>query len=88
MISEIEAGDYFWRPREVFTVKFDKITIDEVRAGTTALFDQQKNPVEGGFILSLYRDGKEVGSIVGKMIQMEKKQKIPPFTVDFFSFSK
>ena len=64
------------------------ITIDEVRAGTTALFDQQNNPVEGGFVVSLYRDGKEVGSVLGKMIPMEENQKIPPFTVDFFSFSK
>ena len=74
--------------KEVFTVKFDGITIDEVRAGTTALFDQENNPVEGGFVVSLYRDGKEVGSVVGQMIPMGENQKIPPFTVNFFSLGK
>ena len=69
-------------------MKFDGITIDEVKAGTTALFDQDNNPIEGGFDVSFYRDGKKVGSVVGIMIPMEENQKIPPFTVDFISFDK
>ena len=69
-------------------MKLEEITIDEIRASTIALFDQQNNPVEGGFVVSLYRDGKEVGSVVGKMVPMEENQKTLPFTVNFFSFSK
>ena len=69
-------------------MKFEGITIDEVRAGTTALFDQQNNPVEGGFAVSFYRDGKRVGSVTGVMVPMEENQKIPPFTVKFFALGK
>ena len=74
--------------KEVSEVKFEEITIEEVRAGTTALSDQSNNPIEGGFKVSFYREGKKVGSIIGIMTPMEENQKIPPFTVDFINFSK
>lgn len=69
-------------------MKFEEITIDEVRAGTTALFDQNNNPIEGGFNVYFYRNGEMIGSVVGIMASMEENQKIPPFTVDFISFGK
>ena len=64
-------------------MKFEEITIDEVRASTIALSDKKGNPVEGGFAVSFYRDGKEVGSLLGTMIPYGENQKIPPFRVDF-----
>ena len=74
--------------KEVFAVKFEGINIDEVKAGTVALSDKEGNPVEGGFFVSLYRDGKEVGCLHGIMIPYEENQKIPPFRVDFSILDK
>ena len=67
-------------------VKFEEITIDEVRAETVPLSDQETYSTDSGFSVSFYRDGKSAGSITGVMVPMEEKQKIPPFTVDFLAF--
>ena len=64
-------------------MKFDEITIDEIGASTTALFDQQNNPLGDALIVFLYRDGKEVGSVIGRMKPIEENQRIPAFIVDF-----
>ena len=69
-------------------MKFKNITIDEVRIGTTNISDQETFSTDHGIVVRFYKDGNEIGSVVGLMIPINEGEEIPPFTVDFSPFMR
>ena len=51
-------------------MKFEEISIDEIKMSRTAVTDEGEVKEGDHFVLSLCREGKEVGSILGIITPM------------------